>query len=369
EYLLWQYSNSKIAGGAKQLVEHNDDGTLKYGTQENPLELEYNGEAFSFSIAKTKAELQSLGVKLASYSGNTSATSYKDGLYCAKVTMSAYSTKYYYTTTTYEFYYKINRVKVDLSGVKWAYSSPFTYDGSAKSIYLDAASIPTGLAVKQYIGNGQVNATEGQTNADGSALKYTTRVVFTVVNDSYYLPDENDTNSYINGTNGKTFSWTCDWEINKATVYVKWTSGNYNVEGEGVYKVPVLKDGASLVNYTYQTLQEDGSWVDGIQKIPHTEASCNVTASLKDEYTRNYNLLVNTEAHPNPVEFKIGKDQVPVQVGAEVNGVLITEGEGGVTSNLFPYTGSAYVAVPVVLGGDLTVNDYTVTYFTPPSIN
>ncbi|MDE6274633.1 MAG: hypothetical protein K2L87_06270, partial [Clostridiales bacterium] len=36
EYLLWQYSNSKIAGGAKQLVEHNDDATLKYGTQENP---------------------------------------------------------------------------------------------------------------------------------------------------------------------------------------------------------------------------------------------------------------------------------------------------------------------------------------------
>ncbi|MDE6690573.1 MAG: hypothetical protein K2K04_01245, partial [Clostridia bacterium] len=193
EYLQWQYTNN-----GKTTVAASG-----YGTADNPLVLEYNSYAYSFTVTKTKAELQSLGVKISSYSGDTGATKAKDGLYCAKVTIAAYNTKYFYNTKTFEFYYKINKIKIDLSNVAWNYSSPLTYTGSALNVYIKSSTLPAGLSVKEYSGDrNMVNATEG------TGANYRTYVTFEVANDSYYLPDKNDSTSYIGADKFVSVSYT-----------------------------------------------------------------------------------------------------------------------------------------------------------------
>ncbi len=356
--LIWQYKNDNKVVVIDQAM----------GTKDNPLQLDFNGKAYSFSITKNASELQTLGVKISSYSGNTAATEAKDGVYCAKVTIVAYSTKYFYKTKTFEVYYTIGKVKIDLSGIRWNYLNPLTYSGKELNVYIDGSTLPAGLSIKSYSGDiNMINATEG------TGLKYSTTVEFTVSSKSYYLPDMNNPDSY-NGT----FSWTIEWEVNKAIIYVVWKQGKL-VTDDGVFEVPVLTTGNGFVNYSFEQQGDDGEFfaIEELIKVPGKAVNYRVMATLKDgtgsedeiNYAQNYKLVVNdSENNPNPIGFTIGKDQYPVQVGIEINGQIVDIDGNGVSTNSFPYTGNQYVAKPVVFGGDLSISNFTVTYYSESSV-
>jgi hypothetical protein len=356
--LVWQYKNNN-----KTIVVGND-----VGTKEKPIELPYNAKAYSFSITKTASELQTLGVRISSYTGNTASTEARDEVYCAKVTIVAYNSKYYFVTKTYEVYYKIGKVKIDLSGISWNYSSPLTYTGGAQNVYINGSTLPAGLSVKGYSGDvNVVNATEG------TDKKYVTTVEFEVSSNSYYLPQMSDPDSYDG-----TFSWSIEWEINKASINVAWKQGKL-VTDEGAFEVPVLIYGNGYVRYSFEQQGDDGQFfaIDQLVKVPGKAVNYRVTATLKDgtgsaeevNYAQNYKLVVNdSENNPNPIGFTIGKDQYPVQIGIEINGQIIDIGEDGVSVSSFPYTGNQYVAKPVVFGGDLSIENFTVTYYSSSSV-
>ncbi|MDE6441823.1 MAG: hypothetical protein K2L12_03605 [Clostridia bacterium] len=327
--LVWQYS---IGGNSKIQVtgSHNTPGTA--------LDLTYAGAAYQFSITLNDIELQKLNVRLVSYSGDTTATDYKADTYCVSVVIGAYDSSYYFPQTTYHLYYTIAKAKFNMSQVKWDYSDPYTYDETAKSVEILGTSLPAGLTVASYTGNtSETNATEGK------ARGYTTGVTFTVSSQNYITPLQSDPSTYTGD-----FSWTCDWQINKAPIDVQWKPIVKVDEDNMIFNIPVLIDGGEKVTYSYEKWIEDDSYDEGgywkqTEKVTYSqvEVTYRVTPKLTDgtfstvNYATNYKLVPFEDQGTVAHEFTVGGSQIPVMFKVLVNGKTGTQ---------FPYTGSAYVA-------------------------
>ena len=349
--LVWQYS----AGGENKIAvagSHNTAGTA--------LDLDYMGAAYQFSITLSDAELQKLNVRLVSYEGSTMATNYSADAYRVSVTIAAYDSAYYFPKTTYNFYYRINKAKFNLSQVKWDYSEPFTYDETAKNVEIDGKTLPTGLTVAGYTGSrAMVDATEGM------ARGYTTGVTFTVANQNYIVPLQSDPSTYTGD-----FSWTCEWQINKAPIDVRWKPIVKVDDDNMIFNIPVLIDSGEKVTYSYEKFIADSSYDEGgywkkVEKVTYSteEVTYRVTPKLTDgsfntvNYAANYKLVPSedaTVAH----EFTVGGEQIPVMFKVLINGKTGTQ---------FPYTGSAYTATVTVDQDDegrisVVENSVQVTY-------
>ena len=175
-------------------------------------------------------QLANLNVRIVSYSGNVTATDSNDKPYSVNVVITALNGNYYFPETTYTLYYKINKARIDVSSIKWDYSDPFVYDGTAKKITILGSSLPEGLTVSRYTGDlTATNATEG------SGKQYTTGVEFNVANANYMRPVEGDSKTYIG-----SFPWSCKWDINKAEIEISWKSVMKVDENSEIFYVPVL---------------------------------------------------------------------------------------------------------------------------------
>lgn len=331
--LVWQYS---VGGGNKITVggSHNTASTA--------LELNYVGAAYQFSITLSDSELQKLNVRLVSYDGNTTATNYNVDTYCVSVTLSAYDSSYYFPKTTYNLYYRINKAKFNLSQVKWDYAEPFTYDETAKSVEIAGATLPAGLTVSGYTGSkAMVDATEGKSRG------YTTGVTFTVANQNYIVPLQSDPTTYTGD-----FSWTCEWQINKAAIDVQWKPIVKVDEDNKIFNIPVLIEGGEKVTYTYEKWIPDTSYDEGgywrqTERVTYSveEVTYRVTPKLTDgsfntvNYANNYKLVPFEDEGTVAHTFTVGGEQIPVVLKVLINGKTGTQ---------FPYTGSAYVATVTV---------------------
>ncbi|MDE6373338.1 MAG: hypothetical protein K2L72_02470, partial [Clostridia bacterium] len=331
--LVWQYS----AGGGNKITvggSHNTAATA--------LDLDYVGAAYQLSITLSDAELQKLNVRLVSYDGNTTATDYNADTYCVSVTLAAYDSAYYFPKTTYNLYYRINKAKFNLSQVRWDYADPFTYDETAKSVEIAGSTLPAGLTVASYTGNkAMVDATEGK------ARGYTTGVTFTVANQNYIIPLQSDPSTYVGD-----FSWTCEWQINKAPIDVQWKPIVKVDDDNKIFNIPVLIEGGEKVTYTYEKWVVDAAYEEGgywrqTDKVTYSteEVTYRVTPKLTDgsfntvNYANNYKLVPFEDDGTVSHEFTVGGEQIPVVLKILINGKSGTQ---------FPYTGSAYKATVIV---------------------
>lgn len=350
--LVWQYS---VGGSNKTAVggSHNTAGTA--------LDLDYVGAAYRFSITLSDAELQKLNVRLVSYDGATTATNYNADMYRVSVTLAAYDSSYYFPKTTYYLYYRINKAKFNLSQVRWDYAEPFTYDETAKSVELAGATLPAGLTVAGYTGNtSEINATEGK------ARGYTTGVTFTVASQNYIVPLQSDPSTYTGN-----FSWTCEWQINKAPIDVQWKPIVKVDEDNKIFNIPVLVNGGEKVTYAYEKWIVDSSYEEGgtwkpTDRVTYSteEVTYRVTPKLTDgnfntvNYAQNYKLVPFEDEGTVAHEFTVGGEQIPVVLKVLINGKTGTQ---------FPYNGSAYVATVTVDQDDegrisVVENSVQVTY-------
>lgn len=145
----------------------------------------------------------------------------------------------------------INKGNYDMSGVRWNYSSAFTYDGSTKTVSL--TGLPSGVTA-HYSNNSKT--------AVGS---YTASVTFSYDSEKYNAP------SFSN----------CKWSINKATpvVNVSVAGGNYYI-GNTISTVGI--SGSANVSGTF-------AWSNPSQKIEQASASYGWIFTPND--TSNYNTV------------------------------------------------------------------------------
>lgn len=328
--LVWQYN---IAGGTNTVINGS------HSTQASAFDVTYAGADINFSITLNDAALKTYNVRLVGYSGDTVASNVRSDVYHAVVTITAYDSSYYFPRTDYHLYYRISKAKFDLSQVKWDYKDPFIYkEDDKKNVTILGNSLPAGLTVAGYTGDlDKIDASEGK------ARGYITGVTFKAANENYIEPIQSDPNTYTG-----TFAWTCEWNINKASIDVDWKQTIQVDENSKIFNIPILATNSEMVTYTYEQWSSDdfndpkGQWikVSSVKNSDHP-VKYRVTPKLKDgsqagsiNYAANYKLV----PYADPTiehEFTVGENSVPIVVSVYVNGK---------DANQFPYTGSQYVA-------------------------
>lgn len=345
--VYWQYTLD--GSSASTLVRDSGDG--KDGSSpEKAYEVKYNGNYYQFGLTMEEIRLTDLGVK-ASYSGDTRVSA--GGSYKVTVTISAYDRNVIYNTKSYSIYFKIVKATYDLSEIKWINEGPFTFDGEEHKVMLDPDTIPEGLTVT-YITNGA--NTNGATNAGN----YTTAVIFAVNDDyavNYEVPNSGIPESFTNTDN--KFSFTCAWTIERQTIIIDWTTGE-DVEDADLFFIPTLEIGHNYVDYSFEKLT-DGEWApcESVESAVGAPETYRVSVSLKLQYANNYALYADPDNEDSTFlrEFVIGAGKQAVTVHLEIND---TKCESGAK---FVYTGTAFEAKPVIDSGNLTVNSFTVKYY------
>lgn len=164
--------------------------------------------------------------------------------------------------------WKIEKIKVDMTGVKWSYTAPFTYDGTAKTVSLVKA--PSLVEVK-----GTLSATKAGTYTASFALKDT---------EHYELINLGD------------LATSLEWKIEKAKVDMTGVKWSYTAPFtyDGTTKTVSLVDAPSLV--------EVKGTLSAIKAGTYT-----ASFALKD--TGNYE-MVNAGALASSLEWKINKASV-----------------------------------------------------------
>ena len=162
----------------------------------------------------------------------------------------------------------IAKAKIDMTGVKWSYTAPFTYDGTAKTVSLVKA--PSLVEVK-----GTLSATKAGTYTASFALKDT---------EHYELINLGD------------LATTLEWKIEKAKVDMTGVKWSYTAPFtyDGTTKTVSLVDAPSLV--------EVKGTLSAIKAGTYT-----ASFALKD--TENYE-MVNAGALASSLEWKIDKASV-----------------------------------------------------------
>jgi len=164
--------------------------------------------------------------------------------------------------------WKIEKAKVDMTGVKWSYTAPFTYDGTVKTVSLVKA--PSLVEVK-----GTLSATKAGTYTASFALKDTEHYEFINLGD---------------------LATTLEWKIEKAKVDMTGVKWSYTAPFtyDGTAKTVSLVDAPSLV--------EVKGTLSAIKAGTYT-----ASFALKD--TENYE-MVNAGALASSLEWKINKASV-----------------------------------------------------------
>ena len=332
-----QYWNDGNNGQPFGVAEHN--------TESKALEFNYDEEYYVFSLTLSDTVLHDLYYVKAVYSGDIFV---KDaGVHCVTVTISAFYKNIQFTEKSYKFYFKINKITIDISALEWDYDgTPFSYDGKLKQVMLTPESLALipGLTA-QYVTDGN------RRDADD----YETTVIFAFSEEyatNYILPLAENSNTYDGD-----FSFTCKWKIAKAKLAVEWEVIESSTEG--VVIVPVLKHGGEYVDYVYEHKEADGSWKTATSLTASGAAETyRVKAVIKEEYASNYE-LVNNE----PREFQVPSGKSAVSVHFEHRGELVLDGAE------FPYTGNAVELSLVVDGGGLDIKEYSFKYYSLSSSN
>ena len=209
--------------------------------------------------------------------------------------------------------WKIEKIKVDMTGVKWSYTAPFAYDGTAKTVSLNKE-----IEQLSFTGN---TATEIGVYTASFALKDT---------EHYELINLGD------------LATTLEWKINKASVDLAGAAWDYTA--------PFTYDGT--IKTVSLTMQFDKLKFSGNSA---TDAGT-YTASFELKDAENYE-IINKGSLSDSIEWKINKADIDMSAVARsfVDAEFVYDGKPhtlAVDSKLLPkgvkvkgYLGSAVTHV------------------------
>ncbi len=106
----------------------------------------YDGNAKTVELSETVAHVTPV------YTGNTATDA---GTYTASVTFTVDNDNYVLVGSVADLVWTIEKAEIDVSGLTWNYTDPFTYDGTEKTVTLN--SVPEFVNITYY-NNAQTNA-------------------------------------------------------------------------------------------------------------------------------------------------------------------------------------------------------------------
>ena len=266
----------------------------------------YDGTAKTVSLVKAPSLVEVKGTLSATKAGTyTASFALKDTEHYELINLGDLATS---------LEWKIEKAKVDMTGVKWSYTAPFTYDGTAKTVSLVKA--PSLVEVK-----GTLSATKAGTYTASFALKDT---------EHYELINLGD------------LATTLEWKINKASVDLAGAAWDYTA--------PFTYDGT--IKTVSLTMQFDKLKFSGNSA---TDAGT-YTASFELKDAENYE-IINKGSLSDSIEWKINKADIDMSAVARsfVDAEFVYDGKPhtlAVDSKLLPkgvkvkgYLGSAVTHV------------------------
>ncbi|MDE6442179.1 MAG: hypothetical protein K2L12_05465, partial [Clostridia bacterium] len=312
-------------------------------------------------------------VNFGSYSGAQSAINAND--YTLSITLTALdSNRYSYGTNgskTINFYYTIEKAKYNLNDLKWTYddTNPFTFDGTAKSVSIDATTNPYSQLAISYPASGSYVA-----NQQTYAGKYTTKATFNNADTNYKTPVMGDESTYDG-----TFAWLCDWEIQKKRIEVEWLEGSSSSNGDNVTKQPVLASFAHLVSYNYWRWDDNlnggfGDWqyitTGTLDRVPGQAAKFKVEAYLKNNNPLNPTPVNPADPANNYILVFVNGDVNPLEIvytGSEDMVIYTQITIEDTTNTTFEYTGNPFNAAVTIIsdtsGGMITDANLVLNYY------
>ena len=214
----------------------------------------YDGTQKSVTLSGLPA-----GITVSSYTGNTATTV---GNYTASVTFNYDSENYnapYFPDCTWA----IDKATYDMSGASWNYTSPFTYDGTQKSVTL--SGLPAGVTVSSYTGN---TATIPNTYIASATLNY-------------------DTTNY----NAPSIA-NCSWVIDKATITAVSLDGATIVEYDTLeHSLQVM---GNVPNGASVTITYNGQAVSGVTEVGSYTVKAVITCQYYYDLTLTKTLLITS---------------------------------------------------------------------------
>ncbi|MBD5100211.1 MAG: hypothetical protein HDT29_02845 [Clostridiales bacterium] len=297
--IVWQYTNSNIAGGAKQTV---NDASV-------PFEVDYNKADYTFSVETKYADTNTYPTLDTTLTGIVKAkdANVGSGTYIATFKVKALNDSIELSgETTFDLVWKIKPAKYDLSRVVWTRkdSSRVEYDGKSHEVLLTIPTDYTGLTVSLSGTYKTMNA--GTHTAIASFINTDTNYVSPVE------PEAGKPNTYDGN-----FDWEYTWTISKKRITLTWEDepsmlakdkngvdfAYYVVSGE-------YKDAVEYKYYKDVNGRQDGEEIQLNQfevPEPPTLAWYWAEATLKDE--TNFEI-----AGGKTKRFSLGSDKIDVVV-------------------------------------------------------
>jgi len=149
------YTATDNAGNVSNTVTRKVTVVAPYKTYEltAPTKTEYK--------VGDKIDLTGANIKVIDERGNISNVTPTEDMFTGFSTQSVGSKEatFTYEGTSIKYKYEVKALKYDMSGVKFT-GTEATYDGTAHNIAVDETTLPEGVTVTGYIGNGQTSAGE-----------------------------------------------------------------------------------------------------------------------------------------------------------------------------------------------------------------
>ena len=342
----WQYSQNNgvptpIASGAGL-------------TQGSPFAVTYNGSAYVFAISTSN--LASQGVKIdASYGSNGytngSQTDATANAVAITVRIMPLDDAYAFNDENgkplaqqykdFTIYIKVDKADVDFSNVKWS-ADELEYNAVNQSVSIESG-LPSFLSASYN--TGATGRDVGEYTAEVSALTVTNQEIAK----NYNVP----TNSQIQASEYLKHKWN----IIKKRITVTWINNDQTGENGTVILVPTVSDNSTgALVYTYYN-------ADKTVEMTLADIFADYDATVQKDYyvcvrlrasggSYNATNCVLIEGGEEVTEsyqgFKAGDQKNPVRVG--------------LVKNITTYNKSAQPVEIEFEGGNLTLNDFVITY-------
>ncbi|MBD5086298.1 MAG: hypothetical protein HDT32_02910 [Clostridiales bacterium] len=205
--IVWQYTNSNIAGGVNQTV----DATTGTFDELGVFVVDYNKAEYTFSVDTKYADSNVYPTITTSLTGSKKEINANIGAGTYKIEFKIETLNNSIElkgTTTFELEWKIKPAKYDLSRLVWSRkdSTRTEYDGRNHEVVL---TIPT-----DYTG---LKATLIGTYKTMDAGTHTATASLTNTDTNYQTPIKNTTNTYDG-----SFLWDYQWKINPKQITLTW---------------------------------------------------------------------------------------------------------------------------------------------------
>ncbi|MDE6411347.1 MAG: hypothetical protein K2L02_02280 [Clostridia bacterium] len=311
----------------------------------------YNGKSFIFQV-----NADGLGYTVdSSYNSDGFVNGYKTVAKGKTAALTTVTNAGEYVTTVrlkkgdetaeYHIEWKIDKVKFDLSKVRWLDNGQISYNEKGMSVELDPETIPEGLTA---IVNSITPATVGQTS--------TATVTFTVDDSTNYeVPVSTDKDTYtFKANDGLTdFEWSKDWTVVPAVIPVKWTVGMITVDGKKV-SVEALAGGYdTYLKYVYYDVTDtagvvpaDATPLDEPAVVEGAVKYYVAEVSIKSNFDGKYVLGAGSKRSP---VFEAGKNVTMVTLAPK--------------KTAYPYTGQPVQFQFEVTQGAIAESAFEIVYY------